>query len=136
MPTITRFEDIEAWKTAIELSRYVYGVSSVGAFNKDFGLRDQARRAAISVMSNIAEGFENQTQAQFIRYLGLAKGSAGELRSQIYIALDLVYITQEDFNTLFELADKVIRQIARFISYLESHPQSHHVRDDQGAYEI
>jgi four helix bundle protein len=135
MATITRFEEIEAWKTARELARFVYKVSSLGGFTKDFGLRDQIRRAAVSIMSNIAEGFENETQAQFIRYLGLAKGSAGELRSQAYTALDLQYVTQEEFSILFELADKVIRQIARFISYLESHPQSHRISEDQSIYE-
>jgi four helix bundle protein len=136
MSTITRFEDIEAWHTARELTRLVYSLSGQGAFSKDFGLRDQIRRAAVSVMSNIAEGYENQTQAQFIRYLGLAKGSAGEVRSQAYVALDLTYITPEEFKTLFDLADKAARQLARFIAYLESRPQANHIREDSVAYEV
>jgi four helix bundle protein len=109
MSTIVRFEDIQAWQTARELTRLVCGLSGKGAFSKDFGLREQIRRAAVSVMSNIAEGFENQTQAQFIRYLGLAKGSAGEVRSQAYVALDLQYISPEEFKTLVDLADKNAR---------------------------
>jgi four helix bundle protein len=135
MSTITRFEDIKAWQTARELARLVYGLSGQGAFSKDFGLRDQVRRAAVSVMSNIAEGFENRTRAQFIRYLGLAKGSAGEVRSQAYVALDLQYIALEDFKILFDLADKNSRQLARFVAYLEMHPQAQLVREDSAAYE-
>jgi four helix bundle protein len=136
MSTIVRFEDIQAWQTARELTRWVYGLSGQGAFSKDFGLRDQIRRAAVSVMSNIAEGFENQTQAQFIRYLGLAKGSAGEVRSQTYVALDMKYITEEEFKTLFDLADKNVRQLARFITYLETHPQAQYIRDELAVYEV
>jgi four helix bundle protein len=118
------------------LTRLVYGLSGQGALSKDFGLRDQIHRAAVSVMSNIAEGFENQTQAQFIRYLGPAKGSAGEVRSQAYVVLDLQYITPEEFKNLFDLADKSARQLARFIAYLETHPLAHHVRDESVAYEV
>jgi four helix bundle protein len=136
MATNTRFEEIEAWKTARELSCLVYSLGGKGAFSKDFGLRDQIRRAAVFVMSNIAEGFENQTQAQFLRYLGLAKGSAGEVRSQAYMALDLQYITPEEFKTLYDLADKAARQLARFIAYLELHTQAHHIREDQSVYEV
>ena len=76
MPTISKFEELEAWKTARHLTNMIYGFSSQEKFARDFGLRDQIRRAAVSVMSNIAEGFESQTQAQFIRYLGLSKASA------------------------------------------------------------
>ena len=136
MSTITRFEDIQAWQTARELTCLVYGLSGKGVFLKDFGLRDQIRRAAVSVMSNIAEGFENQTQAQLIRYLGLAKGSAGEVRSQAYVALDLQYISPEEFKILFDLADKSARQLARFIAYLETHPQAKHMREDWATYDV
>jgi four helix bundle protein len=136
MSTITRFEDIEAWKTTRQLCRLVYELSGKGSFSKDFGLREQIRRAAVSAMSNIADGFENQSQAQFVRYLGLAKGSAGEVRSQAYMALGLQYITQDEFNTLFDLADKIARQLARFIGYLENHPQAHRVREESNVYEV
>ena len=82
MSTIRRFEEIEAWQTARELTREIYSLSNRGGFSKDFGLRDQMRRAAVSVMSNIAEGFESRTTALFVEFLGRAKGSAGELRAQ------------------------------------------------------
>jgi four helix bundle protein len=136
MPTITRFEDIEAWKTARELTRMVYALTDQGHFAKDFGLKNQIQRAAVSVMSNIAEGFESRTQAQFLEYLGRAKASAGEVRCQLYVAIDLRYLTQEKFEQVFDLADKSARQVARFMSYLETNPQSRHVRDEDVEYEV
>jgi len=136
MPTITRFEEIEAWKTARELTRMIYAFTEHGQFSKDFGLRNQIQRAAVSVMSNIAEGFESRTQAQFLDYLGRSKASAGEVRCQLYIALDLKYLTQEQFNKVFDLADKSSRQIARFMDYLETHPQSRRVREEGSWYEV
>lgn len=136
MPTITRFEDVEAWKTARELTRMVYALTEQGQFSKDFGLKNQIQRASVSVMSNIAEGFESRTQAQFLDYRGHAKASAGEVRSQLYIAVDLKYLTQEQFKQVFDLADKVSRQLARFMDYLETHPQSRRVREEGSEYEI
>ena len=136
MGTITRFEDIEAWKTARELTRLIYAFTEQGKFAKDFGLKNQIQRASVSVMSNIAEGFESRTQPQFLEYLGRAKASAGEVRCQLYVAIDLQYITQEEFKQVFDLADKSSRQIARFMNYLETHPQSHHVREEGAEYEI
>lgn len=136
MTTIIRFEDIEAWKTARELTRMVYTFTEQGRFAKDFGLKNQIQRASVSVMSNIAEGFESRTQPQFLEYLGRARASAGEVRCQLYIAIDLQYVTQEEFNQVFDLADKSSRQIARFINYLETHPQSHRVRDEGAEYEV
>jgi len=136
MPTITRFEDIEAWKTARELTRIIYALTEQGKFAKDFGLKNQIQRASVSVMSNIAEDFESRTQAQFIEYLGRSKASAGEVRCQLYIALDLNYLTEEHFKGVFNLVDKSSRQIARFIGYLESHPQSRHIREEGAEYEI
>lgn len=136
MPTITRFEEIEAWQTARELTRLIYSFTEEAKFSRDFGLKDQIRRASVSIMSNISEGFESQTQAQFIRYLGLAKASAGEVRSQLYVSRDLDYITQEQFTKAFATAEKASRQIARFISYLETHPQSQKLREDSAEYEV
>ena len=127
MTTIKRFEEIEAWKTGREVTRLVYAVSSEGAFAKDFGLRDQMRRAAVSILSNIAEGFESRTQALFIEFLGRAKGSAAELRAQSYVALDAGYLEQEQFVQLSGLAEKAARQIARFMQYLESKPKAKRV---------
>ena len=98
MTAITRFEDIQAWQTARQLTNMVYGLSNQTGFNRDFGLRDQIRRASVSVMSNIAEGFESRTDIQFINFLGMARASAGEVRAQLYIASDQKYITEEQFK--------------------------------------
>lgn len=136
MPTIYRFEEIEAWKTARELTRLIYDLSNQGKFERDFGLKDQIRRASVSVMSNIAEGFESKTQPQFIKYLGYAKASAGEVRSQLYVVCDLGYISSEDFNQTFLLAEKASGQIARFIVYLERNAKAHQVRDEKAVYEV
>jgi len=136
MATIRRFEEIEAWKTARELTKLIYALSNQGKFERDFGLKDQIRRAFVSVMSNIAEGFESKTQPQFIKYLGDAKASAGEVRSQLYVTRDLEYITSEDFNKTFVLAEKASGQIARFIAYLEQNSQARQVRDENAIYEV
>jgi four helix bundle protein len=109
MGTITRFEEIEAWQAARQLSGFVYSLTRDGAFARDFGLRDQIRRAAESIMSNIAGWFESRTQPLFIEFLGRAKGSAGEVRSQAYVALDAGYVTQSQFQQVFDLAEKCSR---------------------------
>ena len=136
MPTIKRFEEIEAWQTARELTKLIYSFTEEGKFSRDFGLKDQIRRASVSIMSNISEGFESQTQPQFVRYLGVAKASAGEVRSQLYVCKDLDYVTQDQFTKAFAMAEKASRQIARFISYLETHPQSQKLREDSAEYEV
>jgi len=102
----------------------------------EFGLRDQMRRAAVSIMSNIAEGFESQTQAMFIKYPAYAKGSAGELRAQLYIARDQGYLTDEEFNTTFSFAEICSKQLARFIQYLESQPNARRVREEGVTYNV
>jgi len=134
VPTIKRFEEIRAWQTARELTRRLYMISNQGTLARDFGLRDQLRRAAVSVMSNIAEGFESDSQPLFIKYLGYAKASSGEVRAQLYVALDADYLTQQQFSRLFDLADKCSRQLSRFITYLKTHP-AHSVRETEVQYE-
>jgi len=119
MARIERFEDIEAWQTARALTRLVYTVSNSGGFGHDFGLRDQMRRAAVSVMSNIAEGFESQTRLLFVSFLCRAKASAGEVRAQAYVSLDAGYLTEPQFQELADVADKCSRQLSRLILYLE-----------------
>jgi len=136
MTTITRFEEIEAWKTARDLTRLVYELTEQGKFAKDFGLRNQIQRGSVSVMSNIAEGFESRTQSQFLDYLGRAKASAGEVRSQLYVAIDLGYVSHDQFKKVFELVDKSSRQLARFMDYLEAHPQARKVREEGVDYEV
>jgi len=123
VPTIVRFEDIEAWKTARELTRVVYELTHHGEFARDIGLSDQMRRASVSIMSNIAEGFESRTQPLFNDYLGRAKASAGELRAQVYIGKDIGYLNEVEFSQLFELCDKCSRQIAGFMKYLAQQPK-------------
>lgn len=136
MTTAKRFEDLEVWQKAKELTNQIYSLSSSGSFAKDFGLRDQMRRASVSIMSNIAEGFESQTQALFIQFLSRAKGSSGELRSQLYIALEQQYITTGDFQVAFLLAELCSRQLASFIRYLESQPNTRRIREDGVNYDV
>ena len=128
MATIQRFEDLEVWKIARELTRKVYELTGQGRFSRDYGLRDQIRRASVSVMSNISEGFESQTQALFITYLGRAKASAGEVRCQLYIALDLGYITEDEFKSTSRLAEECSRQLFGFIKYLKTQPNTPRVK--------
>jgi four helix bundle protein len=118
MATIRRFEDIEAWQTARELTRAVYACSVCGSFAKDFALRDQIRRAAVSVTSNIAEGFERGGTSEFAHFLSVAKGSVGEIEAQLYVALDQKYITEAEFALLKQLTDSTKRLIAGFMTYL------------------
>jgi four helix bundle protein len=119
MAAIERFEDIEAWKRARQLTRKVYALSREGAFSRDFGLKDQMRRSSVSSMSNIAEGFERDGTQEFIHFLSMAKGSSGELRSQLYVALDEGYITQQQFDELYDDAEAISKMAARFIEYLQ-----------------
>jgi len=118
MATIKRFEDIEAWKKARELTREVYRHSKVGPFSKDFGLRGQMCRAAVSVMSNIAEGFERGGNKEFMQVLAIAKGSVGEIEAQLYVALDQIYIDENEFVSLKRIAGSTKRLIGGLIGYL------------------
>lgn len=136
MAGITRFEEIEAWKTARQLTNMVYALGNQTGFNRDFGLRDQIRRASVSVMSNIAEGFESRTDIQFVNFLGMAKASVGEVRAQLYAALDQTYISEEQFKEAFGLAETCARQIAKFVAYLESNPRKRRVSDDDTEYDV
>ena len=136
MSTIRRFEEIRAWQTARDLTRRIYEVSNQGTFARDYGLRDQLRRASVSIMSNIAEGFESDTQAQFIRFLGHAKASAGEVRAQLYVTLDVGYVEEDGFKTLFALAQKCSRQLSAFIAYLKRHPDRRQIRESKVEYEV
>jgi four helix bundle protein len=129
MPTIKRFEEIESWQAARELTRLIYVLTNCGRFSRDFGLRDQIQRASVSIMSNISEGYESRTRPLFIDYLGRARASAGEVRSQAYVALDAGYFTQDQFDEVCRLAVQCSRQITRFIEYLETHPAPSHRKD-------
>ncbi len=118
MATIERFEDIKAWQAARDLVSVVYRVSGRGKFEKDFGLRDQIRRASVSVMSNIAEGFERGSDREFCRFLYIAKGSAGEVRSHLFVASDLGYLTSDEFDDFRARAEEVAKALSGFITYL------------------
>lgn len=108
---VNRFEDLIAWQKARELVKDIYHVTNSGDFSRDFGLRDQIRRAAVSIMSNIAEGFERGSQADFHRFLVIAKASCAEVRSQLYIASDIGYLTETDFKKLMDKATEASRII-------------------------
>lgn len=116
---IERFEDIEGWQIARKLTRMVYEVSRQGEFVRDYGLKDQIQRAAGSVMHNIAEGFDGGSNAEFIKFLRYSQRSASEVQSQLHIALDLNYITQEQFEHLYEPASHARSKVGGFIAYLQ-----------------
>ena len=120
---IERFEDIEAWQLARELSRRLYGASSSGTFAKDFGLRDQINRASGSIMDNIAEGFDGGSNAEFARFLGYAQRSCSEVQSQLYRAFDRNHIDPAVFDDLYNLTGRVRSKIGAFIKYLKQHPR-------------
>ena len=119
-----RFEDMGVWRKARELARDVYRVTREPGFARDFGLRDQIRRAAVSVLSNIAEGFERDGAGDFARFLTMAKGSAGEVRAQLYVALDQGYLTGQEFEALSGLAGEVSRMTAGLIAHLRRSNQA------------
>ncbi|MBL7915935.1 MAG: four helix bundle protein [Bacteroidia bacterium] len=119
MAAIVKFEDIQAWQRARELNKMIYAESNLPNFNKDFALKDQIRKSSISIMSNIAEGFERKSNKEFKYFLNVAKGSAGELRSQLYICFDLNYINEEVFIRCQKMASEISSMINNFIKYLE-----------------
>ena len=108
---VERFEDLIAWQKARQLAAAIYRVTLSGAFAKDFGLRDQIQRAAVSVLSNIAEGFERGSRSEFHQFLVISKASAAEVRSQLYVALDVGYLDQSNFDALLAQASEVSKII-------------------------
>ena len=108
------------WQEAREFARLVYALTRCGAFAKDFGLRDQIRRAAVSIGSNIAEGYERNGNAEFKNFLFIAKGSCGEVRSQLYNAFDVGYLKKDEFDDAVARAMKLGRMISAFITSLKS----------------
>lgn len=119
--SVKQFEELEVWKDARRLTRAVYQITQSERFSKDFGLRDQIRRAAASIMSNIAEGFERGGNQEFVQFLYVVKGSCGEVRSQLYIAFDQNYVSRSGLD--HQLADSFKRlssMISNFIAYLKN----------------
>jgi four helix bundle protein len=115
---ITRFEDIEAWKEARILTQEVYKVTDLSNFSKDWGVSQQIQRAAVSIMNNIAEGFDSGSKAEFAKFLGYARRSASEVQCDLYVALDRKYITQVNFDDMYKQAEKVRRMVTSFMRYL------------------
>ena len=109
MAKIERFEDLIAWQKARELTRAIYEVTRHGAFAKDYGLSGQIQRAAVSIMSNLAEGFERGGRGEFHQFLSMAKASCAEVRSQLYVALDVGYLDKPAFDRLMQKAEEVGR---------------------------
>ena len=120
MAVIKRFEDLEVWQASMALCSSVYALSNEESFARDYGFKDQIRRSSVSVPSNIAEGFERDSQRQFIYFLVIAKGSCGELRTQLRIATNLNYISNEEFEKLNNECISVSKQLAGFINYLKT----------------
>lgn len=118
MSKIERFEDILAWQKARKLVKEIYRVSGNPIFAKDFALRDQIRRAALSIMLNIAEGFARKTSREFLQFLVVAHGSAAEVQSALYVALDQAYIEQAQFEDLYGIAGETSKVIMGFSNYL------------------
>ncbi len=118
MTTIKNFEDLQAWQKARELAATIYELTRKEKFSRDFGWRDQIQRAAGSVMHNIAEGFESGSDPEFVRFLKMARRSAGEVQSELYLAIDCQYITQDDLQKSYALAVEVKKMINGLITYL------------------
>lgn len=122
---IDRFEDIDGWKKARELTRRVYALTRRPEFLKDYGLKDQITRASVSIMNNVAEGFDGGSDAEFVRFLVYSQRSATEVMSCLYVALDNAYITQSDFDDTYVLAQETRSLVGGFIKYLKSKSTKH-----------
>jgi four helix bundle protein len=120
---IERFEDIEAWQLARELTRKVYRLTKKSRFSKDYGLKNQIQDAAGSSMHNIAEGFDSETNPEFIRFLRYAKRSCTEVQSELYVALDEKYISADEFSDTYELSGRTRAAIRGFINYLRKYEE-------------
>ena len=121
MPTFKKIEDINVWKESIDLVLYIYKlINQSKIFQKDYGLKDQVQKSAVSIPSNISEGFERETNAEFIRFLYIAKGSCGELRTQLLIVYKLGYINEENFNYTDDKCKYIASMLANLIKSLKN----------------
>lgn len=119
MSTIKRFEDILAWQKAREMTRQIYKITAGVKFAKDYSLREQIRRASVPIMSNIAEGFGRRTDKQFLNFLDAAHASAAEVQSHLYVSLDQNYMSEKEFEALYQTAEETSRMIQGFSNYLK-----------------
>lgn len=120
MSKINSFEDLEVWQLSMALCTEVYALTNTDLFAKDFGLKDQIRRSAVSVPSNISEGFERDSNNQFLYFLAISKGSCGELRTQLTIAFNLNYLTEEKYLLMKNKCIETSKQLSGFSKYLKS----------------
>jgi len=127
---IERFEDIEAWQLARELNRKVYRLTEKPEFARDYGLKGQIQDAAGSTMHNIAEGFDSETNYEFIRFLRYAKRSCSEVQSELYVALDQKYITNSEFQEVYDHAGRTRAAIRGFINYLVTYEHDRRIRSN------
>ena len=118
MSSFKRFEEIKAWQAARELTGIIYRMTADGKFSKDYALRDQIRRAAVSIMANIAEGNGRKTNKDFAGFLVVSHGSAAEVQSHLYVALDLDYISKQDFDNLYQKLDEISRMTMALAKHL------------------
>lgn len=121
MAAFRSFEEIDAWICGRELVKMVYALAAVGLFSKDWGFRDQIQRAAVSICSNIAEGFGRRGNREFVDFLWIAKGSCAEVPSQMYHAKDLGYVSEEDFQSVYQRTAKISAELYGLIKYLNTH---------------
>ncbi len=132
MAKVQKFEELKIWQVAREVAKRVYELTRSGEFAKDFGLKDQIQRAAVSIGSNIAEGFERDSNSELMKFLSYAKGSAGETRSQLQTAQDVGYVAEEDFAGLYELLASESRMISRFQASLrQSQVKGRYYKDEE-----
>ena len=116
---IKKFEEIESWKEARELNKLIYEITKAPKFSKDFGLKDQIQRASVSIMANISEGFNRGSKKYFINFLNFANGSASEVESLLYVALDQSYLNEKEFQNAYQRIEKIKKMIGGFIQYLK-----------------
>jgi four helix bundle protein len=120
MASFKRFEDIQAWQKARAVTRSIYAVTADGCFARDYGLRDQIRRASVSIMANVAEGYGRRSDKEFANFLNMAHGSVAEVQSHLYVALDLNYINQDSFTKLYKLLDEISRMTIALAQHLRA----------------
>ncbi len=138
MTTVKRFEDLHVWQSTREFVKLIYRVTNQEKFIGDFALKDQIRRAASSIMHNIAEGFGAGSDSEFIRFLGYARRSGTETQSQLYIALDEEYLSQDQFDDLYSRSTQILKQINSLIGYLDNSRKNNQkmIKENQADYFI
>lgn len=118
MATFKKFEDIQAWQKGRTVANKIFGITNEGSFAKDFTLKDQIKRSVISIMANIAEGHGRRTPAEFANFLNIARGSATETQSHLYVALDLNYLVRKDFDEIYEMLEEISKMTVSLAKYL------------------